>query len=74
LAGQVDPVRLLVVDASGIVDEVWSNTEVDDCPIIALCEDGSACRLTESPLRQYRELATNIDWSLRGLVYTRSGR
>ena len=63
--------RLLIVDDEDVIVSVWSNTATSDAPLSVKNEDGSERALADGILGQYRGLLDRVDWTQRGLVYSR---
>lgn len=71
----VKAVRLLVIDASGRILQIWSNTGARTEGFAIAARLGSAAGPPVQPLpgrtqAEYRDLERWLDWSVRGLVYT----
>lgn len=74
ISARVEAVRLLVVDEEGRITEIWSNTGSTQIEPLVSARLGSAegptlTVIPESSLDEYRFLLTQVDWSMRGLVY-----
>lgn len=71
----VKAVRLLVIDASGRILQIWSNTGARTEGFEIVARLGSTAGPPVHPLpgrtqTEYRALERWLDWSVRGLVYT----
>jgi hypothetical protein len=63
--------RLLIVDDEDMIVSIWSNTVTLDVPLSVKRDTGSGRALDDGILLQYRELLADVDWTQRGLVYSR---
>ncbi len=63
--------RLLIVDDEDVIVSVWSNTTTSDAALTVKHETGSERALADGILGQYRDLLVDVDWTQRGLVYSR---
>ncbi len=73
VVARILPSRLIVVDDEDKIIEIWSNTPGADYTLRARegYVDGSEHPLTEGIKSQYNKLLPTIDWSKKGLVYSR---
>lgn len=72
---KVRAVRLLVLDTSGNIREIWSNTGSPDTDYRLIARYGRREGSVISPIpdsarEAYGELEESLDWTVRGLVYS----
>ena len=72
VTGEAAGVRLLVVDDTGTLIAIWSNTSSPEHRLAARLEhrNGTQLSLTEDILGQYQAVLDGVDWTQRGLVYS----
>ena len=74
VAAEVRGTRLIIVDDEGVVLAIWSNTSAPDCDLVVreMGVNGPERAAVGTLLRRYRGLVEDVDWTRRGLVYSRS--
>ena len=66
------PVRVIVVDESGVIREIWSNTPGTEYTLRVRLghRAGPDLSATDEVMAQYASMASTIDWNTLGLVYS----
>ena len=72
VSGEVLPVRLIVVDESGVIREMWSNAPGPEYTLRVRLghRAGPDLSATDGVMAQYASMASTIDWDTLGLVYS----
>ncbi|MDP3063750.1 MAG: hypothetical protein Q8O40_11165 [Chloroflexota bacterium] len=72
VSGEVLPVRLIVVDESGVIREMWSNAPGPDYTLRVRLghRAGPDLSATDEVMAQYAGIASTIDWDTLGLVFS----
>lgn len=71
ITAQVAPVRHVVVDSDGVIQEVVSNTAENVLPLVHLGSmDGTQIPLSDDVRQQYVAIISQLDMHRTGYVYT----